>query len=110
MIKTIEAALAGIVPGATPAVGEWPGETSWNHITIIPVYDSAIEADDDDLVVDEYIDCHFFIAGDYTNVKAAAKAALKAAGLVTDEFRYIECTNNQHHFVLSVIGRTEEGE
>ena len=74
------------------------------------MYDSATEADDDDLVVDEYIDCHFFIAGDYTKVKAAAKAALKAAGLVTDEFRYIECTNNQHHFVLSVIGRTEEGE
>ena len=93
-----------------PAVGEWPGETSRNHITIIPVYDSATEADDDDLVVDEYIDCHFFIAGDYTNVKAAAKVALKAAGLAIDEFRYIECTNNQHHFVLSVIGRTEEGE
>ena len=72
MIKTIEAALAGIVPGATPAVGEWPGETAKNHITIIPVYDSAIEADDEDLVVDEYIDCHFFITGDYTTTKAAA--------------------------------------
>ena len=88
-----------------PAVGEWPGETAKNHITIIPVYDSAMEADDEDLVVDEYIDCHFFITGDYTNVKAAAKAALKSAGLAIDEFRYIECTNNQHHFVLSVIGR-----
>ena len=74
------------------------------------MYDSATEADDDDLVVDEYIDCHFFIAGDYPNVKAAAKAALKAAGLVTDEFRYIECTNKQHNFVPSVIGRNEEGE
>ena len=74
------------------------------------MYDSATEADDDDLVVDEYIDCHFFIAGDYTNVKAAAKADLKAAGLVTAEFRYIECTTNQHHFGLSGIGRTEEGE
>lgn len=105
MIKTIEAALAGIVPGATPAVGEWPGETSRNHITIIPVYDSATEADDEDLVVDEYIDCHFFITGDYTTTKAAAKAALESAGLCIDEFRYIECTNNQHHFVLSVIGR-----
>ena len=86
-------------------VGEWPGETTKNHITIIPVYDSATEADDEDLVVDEYIDCHFFITGDYATTKAAAKAALKSAGLYIDEFRYIECTNNQHHFVLSVIGR-----
>ena len=37
--------------------------------------------------------------------ETAAKAALESAGLCIDEFRYIECTNNQHHFVLSVIGR-----
>lgn len=105
MIDTITTALAGIVAGCAPTVGEWPDETTKNHITIIPVYDSATEADDEDLVVDEYIDCHFFMAGDYTATKAAAKAALKTAGLCIDEFRYIECTNNQHHFVLSVIGR-----
>ncbi|PWM62167.1 MAG: hypothetical protein DBX63_06585 [Clostridia bacterium] len=86
-------------------VGEWAGETTKSHITIIPVYDSATEADDEDLVVDEYIDCHFFITGDYTTAKAAARAALKSAGICVDEFRYIECTNKQHHFVLSVIGR-----
>lgn len=101
VISTILTALTAY----NPAVGEWRGTTTDDHAVIIPIYDKAYEADDAELVVDEYIDCHFFKTGDFQTLKTTAKAALINAGLSIDEYRYIECIDKQHHFVLTVIGR-----
>jgi hypothetical protein len=105
VISTVAIALSAY----NPAIGEWKpppgGATTDDHVTVNPVYDRSFEADDAELVVDEYIDCHFFKTGDFQSLKTAAKAALIGAGLAIDEYRYIECDNEQHHFVLTVIGR-----
>lgn len=89
-----------------PALGEWQGTTTDDHCTVSPVYDRSFEADDAELAVDEYVDCHFFKTGDFQPLKATAKTALISAGLSIDEYRYIECVDKQHHFVLTIIGRT----
>jgi len=105
VIDTILTALSAY----DPAIGEWQpppdGTTGDDHVVVVPVYDTAYEADDAELVVDEYIDCHFFKTGDFQSLKTTAKTALISAGLAIDEYRYIECDNEQHHFVLTVIGR-----
>lgn len=105
VISTVLSALTAY----SPAIGEWKppagGATTDDHVTINPVYDKAFEADDAELAVDEYIDCHFFKTGDFQSLKTTAKTALTNAGLAIDEYRYIECVDKQHHFVLTVIGR-----
>lgn len=101
VISTVLSALTAY----SPAIGEWRGTTTDDHVTINPVYDQSFEADDAELAVDEYIDCHFFKTGDFQSLKTTAKTALTNAGLAIDEYRYIECVDKQHHFVLTVIGR-----
>lgn len=101
VIDTVVTALSAY----NPAIGEWRGTTTDDHVVILPIYDTPFEADDAEWAVDEYIDCHFFKTGDFQSLKTTAKAALINAGLSIDEYRYIECDNEQHHFVLTVIGR-----
>lgn len=101
VVDTVVSALSAY----NPAIGEWRGTTTDDHVTIVPAYDTSFEADDAELTVDEYIDCHFFKKGDFQTLKTTAKAALINAGLAIDEYRYLECTDEQHHFVLTVIGR-----
>ena len=105
VISTVITALTAY----SPAIGEWKppagGATTDDHVTIIPIYDKAYEADDAEWVVDEYIDCHFFKTGDFQTLKTTVKTALINAGLAIDEYRYIECVDQQHHFALTVIGR-----
>lgn len=108
-MSVIDAIVAALAKYA-PAVGEWPGDATGNHVSIIPLYDEAFEADNEDWVIDAYIDIHFFVAGDYQPARRSARKALNEAGVAVVDTRYIECLDNQHHFVLSVVGRDEEGE
>ncbi|MEA4869899.1 MAG: hypothetical protein VB062_04595 [Christensenella sp.] len=107
-IETIVTALSSLsLPHGT---GIFSGEPSLNHYVIVPDFDSGIEADNVDQLIDEHLNIEFYISGDYRPTITTAKTKLFAAGICVTEGQYIECiahseTIKQHHYALSVIGR-----
>ena len=105
-LETIDAALT--ILNLKHGVGLYLGSPTIDHYVLVPDYERAFEADNDDYVVDEHVNIEFYLGDNYRNVIASAKALLKAVGIVVLESRYVEYEKDtqKHHYTLAVFGRS----
>lgn len=52
-----------------------------DHYVLVPDFERAFEADNDDYVVDEHVNIEFYLGDNYRNVIASAKLLLRAADI-----------------------------
>ena len=104
-LETIDTALAPL--NLKHGVGICVVNPSVDHYVLVPEYERAFEADNDDYIVDEHVNIEFHLSGNYRSVIASAKALLKAVGIVVLESRYVEYEKDtqKHHYTLAVLGR-----
>ena len=104
-LETIDTALAPL--NLKHGVGICVVNPTVDHYVLVPDYERAFEADNDDYVVDEHVNIEFHLSGNYRSVIALAKALLKAVGIVVLESRYVEYEKDtqKHHYTLAVLGR-----
>lgn len=105
VLEAIDAALAPL--NLKHGVGVCLCDPMQDRYVLVPDYDRVFEADNDDYVVDEYVNIEFYLGGDYRVAITSAKSLLKAAGIVVVEGRYVvfEKETKKHHYTLAVFGR-----
>lgn len=106
VLETIDTALAPLK--LKHGVGICVVNPTIDHYVLVPDYERAFEADNDDYVVDEHINIEFHLSDNYRAVIASAKALLKATQITVLESRYIEYEKEtqKHHYLLAVFGRS----
>ena len=105
-LETIDTALVPL--NLKHGVGICVVNPTVDHYVLVPDYERAFEADNDDYVVDEHVNIEFHLGDNYRTVIASAKALLRAADLVVLESRYVEYEKDtqKHHTLLAVFGRS----
>ena len=105
ILETIDAALAPL--NLKHGVGICVVNPTVDHYVLVPDFERAFEADNDDYVVDEHVNIEFYLGDNYRNVIASAKLLLRAADIVVLESRYVEYEKDaqKHHYTLAVLGR-----
>ena len=106
VLETIDLALAPLK--LKHGVGICVVNPTIDHYVLVPDYERAFEADNDDFVVDEYVNIEFHLSDNYRAVIASAKFLLKAAEITVLETRYVEYEKEtqKHHTTLAVFGRS----
>lgn len=104
-LETIDTALAPL--NLKHGVGICVVNPTVDHYVLVPDYERAFEADNDDYIVDEHVNIEFHLGDNYRTVIASAKLLLKAADIVVLESRYVEYEkeSQKHHYTLAVLGR-----
>lgn len=104
-LETIDAALT--ILNLKHGVGLYLGSPTVDHYVLVPDFERAFEADNDDLFIDEHVNIEFYLGDNYRTVIASAKLLLKAADIVVLESRYVEYEKDtqKHHYTLAVLGR-----
>ena len=106
ILETIDTALAPL--NLKHGVGICVVNPIIDHYVLVPDYERAFEADNDDYVVDEHVNIEFHLSDNYRAVVASAKSLLRAADIVILENRYVEYEKEtqKHHTLLAVFGRS----
>jgi hypothetical protein len=106
VLETIDTALAPLK--LKHGVGICVVNPSVDHYVLVPDYERAFEADNDDYVVDEHVNIEFHLSDNYRAVITSAKFLLKAAEITVLESRYVEYEKEtqKHHTTLAVFGRS----
>lgn len=104
-LETIDSALAPL--NLKHGVGICVVNPTIDHYVLVPDYERAFEADNDDYIVDEHVNIEFHLGDNYRTVIASAKSLLRAADIVVLEGRYVEYEKDtqKHHYTLAVFGR-----
>ena len=105
VLETINSALAPL--NLKHGVGICVVNPTVDHYVLVPNFERAFEADNDDYAVDEHVNIEFHLGDNYRTVIASAKALLRAADIVVLESRYVEYEKEtqKHHYLLAVLGR-----
>lgn len=106
VLETIDLALAPLK--IKHGVGICVVNPTIDHYVLVPDFERAFEADNDDYVVDEHVNIEFHLGDNFRAMIASAKSLLRAADIVVLESRYVEYEKEtqKHHYTLAVFGRS----